>query len=228
MSMARSQILGDIRTALGRGPLEVEVRAALEARLQAHPRNLIPARADLPPEERVELFIRMARSMAATVERLAGPSRIPHAVADYLLTQGIAPEVRLAPDPWLLGLAWDRRPALGISSGPARDSDPVAVTGALAAVAETGTLMLASGPGHPTSLNFLPETHIVVLSADRVVGSYEEAWDRLRAGLGAGGLPRTVNFVTGPSRTGDIEQQIQLGAHGPRRLHILLVDHQNE
>jgi L-lactate dehydrogenase complex protein LldG len=132
-------------------------------------------------------------------------------------------------------------------------------------VAETGTLMLVSGPGTPTTLNFLPDTHIVVLHAGQVVASYEDGWDliRARAGLspnplpppplpsparggGQGGgvvgegvsrvsggrvgasdpraLPRTVNMITGPSRTGDIEQRIQLGAHGPRRLHVVLVE----
>ena len=106
-----------------------------------------------------------------------------------------------------------------IASGPL-----LSVTGAFAAVAETGTLMLVSGPEHPTTLNFLPDTHIVVLERNAVVGTYEEAWDRLRAATGGAPLPRTVNFVTGPSRTGDIEMQIELGAHGPRRLHILLVE----
>jgi L-lactate dehydrogenase complex protein LldG len=88
--------------------------------------------------------------------------------------------------------------------------------------------MLASGPSGPTTLNFLPETHMVVLKARDIAGCYEDAWDRLRAVQGTAEdgalLPRTVNMITGPSRTADIEQTIQLGAHGPRRLCILLVD----
>ena len=96
--------------------------------------------------------------------------------------------------------------------------------------AETGTLMMASGPDHPSTLNFLPETHIVVLPAARIGGAYEEGWAHLRAeaargdGEGDGFMPRTVNLVTGPSRTADIEQTIALGAHGPRRLHIVIVE----
>jgi L-lactate dehydrogenase complex protein LldG len=82
--------------------------------------------------------------------------------------------------------------------------------------------MLTSGADTPSTLNFLPDTHVVVLKAGDVVGPYEDALDRVRAK--GNGMPRTINFVTGPSRTGDIEQQIQLGAHGPRRLHILLVE----
>ena len=55
------------------------------------------------------------------------------------------------------------------------------------------------------------------------VSAVKSAVSRLRARYGEGAMPRTVNTVTGPSRTGDIEQQLELGAHGPRRMHILLV-----
>ncbi len=84
--------------------------------------------------------------------------------------------------------------------------------------------MLTSGPERPTTLNFLPETHIVLLTADQVVGGMEEAWAKLRERYGRGVMPRTVNLITGPSRSADIEQTLQMGAHGPRRLHIILVD----
>ena len=117
------------------------------------------------------------------------------------------------------------RPLLRIRRGRAEPEDAVSLTPCFAAVAETGTLMLVSGAETPTTLNFLPDTHIVVLRAGQVVASYEDGWDRLRAATvpaaPAPGLPRTVNFITGPSRTGDIEQRIELGAHGPRRLHIV-------
>ncbi len=113
---------------------------------------------------------------------------------------------------------------LEVEIGKAEASDQASLTGAFAGVAETGTLLLVSGPQAPTTLNFLPETHIAVLRASRMVGPYEDAWERVRARYGRGGLPRTVNFITGPSRTADIEQTIQLGAHGPRRLHIVLIE----
>jgi L-lactate dehydrogenase complex protein LldG len=95
------------------------------------------------------------------------------------------------------------------------------VTAAFAAIAETGTLMALSGPDSPTTLNFLPDNHVVILRASQVMGAYEDGWDKLRR---TGALPRVVNFITGPSRTGDIEQKILLGAHGPRRLHIILIE----
>jgi L-lactate dehydrogenase complex protein LldG len=85
----------------------------------------------------------------------------------------------------------------------------------------------ASGPAHPTTLNFLPEHHIVALRASQVVAAYEDAWSLLRKARKRGRgfeMPRSVHLITGPSRTGDIELTIQLGAHGPRALHILLID----
>ena len=80
-----------------------------------------------------------------------------------------------------------------------------------------------SGADNPTTLNFLPETHIVVLESGDLVGTYEEVWTRLREKFGEGEMPRTVNMITGPSRTADIEQTLELGAHGPRRLHVIIL-----
>ena len=90
-----------------------------------------------------------------------------------------------------------------------------------------GTLMLPSAPERPTTLNLLADTAIVVLRAGRVVGAYEEAWDLLRAERGGADgafMPRNVMFVTGPSRSADIEQTLELGAHGPRRVHVVLIE----
>jgi L-lactate dehydrogenase complex protein LldG len=130
----------------------------------------------------------------------------------------------MAPHPSLDAIPWGVRPLLQIRRGRADAHDKVSLTPCRAAIAETGTLMLISGAATPTTLNFLPDTHIVVVRADQVVATYEDGWDRLRAGEKPEGLPRTVNFITGPSRTADIEQHIELGAHGPRRLHIVLVE----
>jgi len=221
MGEARDQILAGIRKALGRGETDgTAAVSAADARIAAHPRGLVPARAQLPREAQVELFVRMAETVAATVARVSDADAVPDAIADYLTGLNLPQQVRAAPDPELDALPWGKRPLLTVERGRAEAEDQVSVTGALAGVAETGTLVLYSGAERPTTLNFLPDTHIVVLAADRIVGPYEDVWDRLRA-LGA--LPRTVNWITGPSRTGDIEQKIQLGAHGPRRLHIVLV-----
>ena len=223
---ARDDILGGIRQALGRGALAGEAAGALAARVAAHRRNLIPARAAvLDPPARVDLFVAMAEGVQTTVTRVASDGGVPEEVARYLAAENLPAELTMAPDPTLDALPWAERPLLQIRRGKAEPSDTVSLTPCLAAVAETGTLMLVSGEATPTTLNFLPDTHIVILRARQVVASYEDGWDllRQRPGEGPKALPRTVNFITGPSRTGDIEQRIELGAHGPRRLHVILV-----
>jgi L-lactate dehydrogenase complex protein LldG len=82
---------------------------------------------------------------------------------------------------------------------------------------------MVSGPENPSTLNFLPDNHIIVVAGKDIAGDYESVLARLRAACGKGGMPRTVNFITGPSRSGDIEQTLLLGAHGPRRLHVIVV-----
>ena len=217
----RDTILGKIRNSLGRGPLAGDRRAAAQARLDGHPRGIVPARADRDRAGLVDLFVEMAEEVATTVDRVASPDEVPDAVGDYLAQRNLGADIRMAPDPSLEDIDWSRRTTLSITKGASQGDDEVSVTAAFAGVAETGTLLLHSGPASPTTLNFLPDNHIVVLRASQIVGAYEDAWDRLRA---VGALPRTVNMITGPSRTGDIEQTIMLGAHGPRRLHIVLVE----
>ena len=219
---ARDDILGGVRRALRRGPLPPDKAAALTERVAAHRRNLVPARAAaFDHRGRIDLFVAMAEEVQTTVARVSSDADIPAEVARYLAAENLPAELVAAPDASLDAIPWDARPLLQIRRGRAEANDAVSLTPCLAAVAETGTLMLASGPDTPTTLNFLPDTHIVVLHAGQVVASYEDGWDLVR---GRGALPRTVNLITGPSRTGDIEQRIQLGAHGPRRLHVVLVE----
>ena len=217
---SRDKILGAVRAGLegapGRDP------AAVEARLAAHARGLIPARGRLDSAARLDLFIAMAEEVSATVSRVADAAEVPAAIAGYLAEHNLPAVARLAPDPALDDIPWRRAPLLELTKGKGEDADQVSITGAFAGIAETGTVMALSGPHHPTTLNILPETHVVVLRADQIVGAYEQAWDRLRAS--GRGTPRTVMLITGPSRSGDIEQTLQLGAHGPKRLHLVIID----
>ena len=229
MTNGREQILGGIRKSLKRGPVTEARAAELRAKLDAHARNLIPQRAaGLAPDQQVELFIRMAEEVQASVVRLNSAAEVPDAVAAYLAENNLPSTLVMTPDPQLEGIPWADRPLLEIRRGRAEDGDLTGVTACIAGVAETGTLMLTSGPESPTRNNFLPDHHLVVMRRDQVVATYEDGFDRLRAPAQAGSgewvPPRTVNFITGPSRTGDIEQKIELGAHGPRRLHIILID----
>ncbi len=231
MSASRDEILGGIRRSLGRnGPVEEARAAELRARMTEHERNLVPARADLPQKEMVDLFQSMAEGVFATVARVADMTAVPGALSEYLKRENLPARVVMAPDATLDDARWESEPLLEIRRGVPEEPDMVSVTSAPAAVAETGTLVMFSGADHPSTLNFLPETHVVVLPVDRVAKTYEDVWDLLRqrmadSGNGLDGqLPRTVNLITGPSRSGDIEQTLLLGAHGPRRLHIILVD----
>lgn len=235
--MSRDAILSAIRRGLKRGPLPADQQAMLRGRIAAHPRHIIPARSRLPRAGQVSLFVKNVEKEFGTVARLPDAAAIPAAIADYLAQQNLPPALVAAPHPEITGLAWAERPMLQVEHRAARDTDAVSFQHAFAAIAETGTLMFPSAPCRPTTLNILAETEIVLLRASRIVGAYEEAWDLLRAeadeaatrlagapAAGNGFMPRNVMLVTGPSRSADIEQTLELGAHGPRRLHVLLVE----
>lgn len=217
--MSKSAILESIRRGLRRGTLPADQRAMLTGRLASHPRQLIPARSRLPHEQQVALFLRNLEKEFATFERVADEAAVPGAVADYLARHNLPSRFAIAP--LLAGLPWAERPMLQPEARRAEASDLVCLQQGFAGIAETGTLMLPSAPGRPTTLNLLPDTALVLLRASDIVGAYEEAWDRLRA---VGSMPRNVMLVTGPSRSADIEQTLELGAHGPRRLHVLLLE----
>lgn len=216
----RDEILNAIRKGLGRGELADLKKSALENRIAAHPRGPRLSRIDIDESQLADLFVEYAEGADVSVDRVATVKDVPDKVADYLTNENLPANIRMAPDPLLDGIPWDKRPTLTITRGKTDGTHEVGLTGAFAGVAETGTVIMHSGPEHPTTLNFLPDTHIVVVPKSRIVGSYEDALDMVRMGE----MPRTVNFITGPSRTGDIEQTIFMGAHGPRRMHIVLVE----
>jgi len=224
MSEARADILGKIETSLGVSPNDDRRQTIVLDRLAAHKRGTVPQRASGTAKELVDRFVDYATGVAATVARLDSFDRVPEAMAGYLKRENLPAAFRMAPHDDLISIDWLTQPALTISEGPSKGQDLVGMNRAVCGVAETGTLVMTSGPKTPTTLNFLPETEVIVVRADEIVGGYEDAWDVVRSRLGPDGtLPRTVNMITGPSRTGDIEQTIYLGAHGPRRLHILII-----
>ena len=220
--MSKDAMLTAIRRGLRRGKLPNDQQIMLKGRLASHPRHLIPARSRLPHPEQVNLFVRNVEKEFGTVTRVSDDAAIPEAVADYLAAQNLPTSLVMAPHPDLLSVPWSNRPLLDIRTGRAEATDAVSLQHGFAGIAETGTMMLPSAPERPVTLNLLADTEIVVLRASRIVGAYEEAWDKLRAERG--GMPRNVMLVTGPSRSADIEQTLELGAHGPRRVHVVLVD----
>lgn len=213
----RERVLGAVRAALRRDPAEAparrkEVEARIAAR-EAHVRP--PVEGDLAAR-----FAEKAVLAASTLAAVEGIDHVSKAVADYLDEHGLGREIVATSDPLLQQIRWSNE--FAVARRAADPDDRVSVTGAFAGVAETGTLVFVSDRPTPTTLNFLPETQVAVLARDRLVAHLEDVWARLRAERA--GPPRTVNFITGPSRTGDIELQLELGAHGPRRLHVILVD----
>ena len=219
----REAVLGKVRRALGATGSDEERRAAVVARLDAPRANLVPARGRLDAAARVELFCEMAERVSATVHRLASAEEVPAAVAEHLRQHNLPQSVRTGADPAVAALPWSAQPGLDRLVGPSDGNDAVAFSRAFAGVAETGTLILVSGEDNPTTLNFLPDTHMVMIAAEDIAGDYESVWTRVRERFGAGTMPRTLNMITGPSRSADIEQTLILGAHGPRALHIFVV-----
>ena len=222
MSTARDNILVRVRHALGKRERDEARLAAAEAYIAGHAQGPRPTL----PEDLVERFMRRARDMESTVERIAEETEIPQRVAGYLRALRLPPA--LAAQMSTSGVCWPELAALdwsgaglAMESRAATGSDRLAVTGVFCEIAETGTMVIVSGAETPTASILLPETHIAVVAADRIVPGMEEAFALLRREKGV--LPRAVNLVSGPSRTGDIEQTIVLGAHGPYRVHILVV-----
>jgi L-lactate dehydrogenase complex protein LldG len=225
----RSVLFSRIRQGLGVRGDEPARRRAVDDRLSQHARNLVPQRGQRERPARIALFRTMAEGVQATVAEAQGPAEIPALIAAYLRQQNLPSRIRHGDDRMLSELPWrEGAPTVERLSGRAEPADEVSVSRAAAGVAESGTLILLSGPDNPTTLNFLPETHIAIVRGDDIVGSYEDVFDRVRDAYGAGQMPRTLNMITGPSRTADIEQRLELGAHGPKRLHIIIVNNSPE
>ncbi|MEK7877152.1 MAG: lactate utilization protein C, partial [Pseudomonadota bacterium] len=155
-------------------------------------------------------------STLAEVTSLAG---VPQAVATYLAGNSLPLAAVCWPE--FKTLDW-RGAGLAVEARAARESDLVGITGCFCAIAETGTLMLLSGPDTPPGASLLPETHIAIVNPNRILRGMEDAWEVLRAERSIA-LPRAVSFISGPSRTADIEQTVTVGAHGPYRVHIILL-----
>ncbi|MCK5524819.1 MAG: LUD domain-containing protein [Thiomargarita sp.] len=211
MNQARRNILNHIRKSYKRNELEPETVKSLEARLAAAKVHEQPVIGN----DLISIFIKQLEKVATTFESIPHAKEIPFAILAFLQKHHLPQELVI--DSHLKGLPWPNK--LRVAYRAAHAKDVVSVSRAFAGIAETGSLVLLSSAS-PTTLNFLPDNHIVVLYKDNLVGHIEEVWVRLRAQA----MPRTVNLITGPSRTADIEQTIQLGAHGPRRLHLILVD----
>jgi L-lactate dehydrogenase complex protein LldG len=214
-STARRNILARIRAAQGREPEPAAgERDAAQAYMASHPRGPRPPL----PDDLVACFVERAQQMASTVDTVESLADVPAAAYRYLSAQGL-PVQAIA---WqtLQDMQWAEA-GIAVEFRKPVDADKVGLTGCYCAIAETGTLVLMSGAETYASAGLLPETHIAIVPASRIVGCHEDAFDLARSERGE--LPRATNFVSGPSRTADIEQTVVLGAHGPYRLHAIVV-----
>ncbi|MBZ0097067.1 MAG: lactate utilization protein C [Sulfuricella sp.] len=206
---ARDRILARIGKALGRSDA-----AQIDTCLATHARGPAPPRLDNP----VAHFKERALMLSSDVMEAASMADVPAMLAHHLAERGLPSQGVCWPA--LADLPWHGA-GLDIEARPANDRDLLGVTGAFCAIAETGTLMMLSGPETPPSVSLLPETHVAIVATGRIVASMEDAWDLLRRECKQ--PPRAVNFISGPSRTADIEQTVTLGAHGPYRVLVVLV-----
>jgi L-lactate utilization protein LutC len=211
---ARDRILGRVRGAVtGQG----DRAAAVAARLAQHPAGPVPAQATSHGPQRLRRFMAKLEEAAGSVGRVSSLAELPKAMAHELRKRNLPAAVRMGADPMFQGLDWGM---IETSQGVGRIEEPATLSHAQFGIAETGTLVLASGPDNPVTLTFLGETHFVVLREADICAGFEDLWAAWRA---RGLDPRTVNMVTGPSRSADLGQVLQLGAHGPVALHVFLV-----
>ncbi len=178
---ARDTILGKVRSALHAGPADAARRKAVEERLKKAAPGVVPARGQLPPAGRVALFAEMAQKLSATVEHVRRTADVPQAITEYLRGKNLPSAVRMGADPRLAAMPWAKQRALELRFGPSDGDDEAGVSHATAAIAETGTLVMVSGADNPTTVNFLPDHHIVVRRRRRHRGRPRD---------GAGAYPR--------------------------------------
>jgi L-lactate dehydrogenase complex protein LldG len=220
--MSRAEILSKVRKSLDIKEPDAVRQAAVDERIANPPRAPAPDRVAAPGTDLIAGFIDELEKQLATVVEVDSVSDIPGRIADYLKTNNQPLKLRFGNEPYFESCNWSEASAIEIDRGPAQPTDSSGLSLAFAGVAETGTMALQSGPENPVTLGFLPDTHIIVVPRSRIVATYEDAFAQLRHANGKGVMPRTLNLISGPSRTADIGGRIVIGAHGPRRLLALI------
>lgn len=178
----------------------------------------------------LQQFVARATEVGAQVHGPASPREVPALVAD-ILRSARAQVVVVSPD--LEGLREATVEALaGAGAKFVEDPSPEAVaqadlgvSKAALAIAETGSVVVAGNDLLPRLATMLPLVHVVLVDVASLVPSLDEAGEFLRrVTLGQQGEPiRYISFVSGPSRTADIEKTLSTGVHGPRELHVVLI-----
>lgn len=184
-----------------------------------------PAMKAQTPKQRIAMFHTQARANHITFVSCAHITQVPEHVRQMLAITGYdAPQVRIAPDDNLQALDWSGTGCKTFGFGAWKTGDAVGISAAAGAIAETGSVIIASGPHSPTSLAFLPDLHIVVLNGDAIVDTLSQALATFVAedARDSQERPRAMTIISGASRTADIAGKIVHGAHGPRHLGVIV------
>jgi L-lactate dehydrogenase complex protein LldG len=218
---AREDVLGRIRAALSDVPREVEGEVDTQI-----PRGYRRTRGE--PDGTVERFCERVADYNATVERVPADG-VGAAVEDALrrvgatrvgVPAGLPKEWRASPEIERTGGAVTLVPDTGEEPLSVAELDALdaVVTGSVVGIAETGTIVLESGAlcGR-RALTLVPDVHVCVVRTEDVVDDVPAAVTRLRPG-------RPLTWISGPSATSDIELDRVEGVHGPRTLHVLVVE----
>lgn len=193
-----------------------DILASIRARRLVRTAEPAPYRAPRTQGDLAESFAQKLSAQYTDVRLLDSIAGVPDAIADILRGRNMAARVNIPADSELATLAL---PNIEVSREPPGQFD-AAVTFASYAIAETGTIAYAASRQNPASWHFRPVLEIAIVRPGAVVAEFEDVLRDLR---GKGGLPPTLNLVSGPSRTGDIEQTMELGAHGPKNLAVLVL-----
>ncbi len=194
-----------------------DILSSIRSRRLAEAPKPEPYRRPVAEGDPVQLFVDKAGAVATELRVLDRMSDVPQAIADVLRSKNMAARVHLPPDAELGALTF--APALTVeTTAPGPDDCAVAI--APFAIAETGTLAYPARQDSPSSWHFRAGLEIAIVRVGNILPQLEDVLARIKA---KGVLPHTINLVTGPSRTGDIEQTLELGAHGPKALAVLIV-----
>jgi L-lactate dehydrogenase complex protein LldG len=212
VSAARAQILDAVRSA----------RGALPERTASHAQSrqaLLPPRFVREAPDLADLFLHKLDAVSASHAVLPSFRDLPDHLSTWFARQGMLSRFLLAPEPLLMGLDWASSRLSPLSELPNVLTPRTIVSGAFAGVAETGSIaLLTNGMSRP-SHNLLAQTQVVVVERTRIVAAMEDVWIMTRRA----GLPRSLVFVTGPSRTADVEMTLELGVHGAVAVHVVLI-----
>jgi len=179
------------------------------------------------PAERVRIFTENLEKLRAVPCRVPDPQAAAEAIATLARERGwqrVAGHAHPLVEPILAHLPCgvQRVDGTGGFDKNALEVCDAGITACETAVAQTGSILVSSRTCGGRGLSILPHVHIVVLAVDQIVATVGDALHLARE-RAAGRMPSMLSFITGPSRTGDIERILVLGAHGPKELFVFLV-----